>query len=51
MRTQPKVLLVINMMMYTSDMYISLLLADGPEQLPWVPVPLVRNLTMMMMLI
>ena len=27
------------MMMYTSDMYISLLLADGPEQLP-VPVPL-----------
>ena len=32
-------------------MYIVLLLADGPEQLPWVPVPLVRNLTMMMMLI
>ena len=31
-------------------MYIVLLSADGPEQLP-VPVPLVRNLTMMMMLI
>ena len=27
LRTQPKVLLVINMMMYTSDMYIALLLA------------------------
>ena len=33
-----------------SNMYIVLLLADGPEQLP-VPVPLVRNLTMTMMLI
>ena len=33
--TLSKVLLVINiMMMYTRNMYMSLLLADGPEQLP-----------------